>query len=200
MKNKAFALVEQILVIIIIGILGVVILNVLRPNDIKIETLKKVSKSVYIQLEFATRNLLARNTRNYTFLKLRDESGEFSIASSASLSRFLELYKKNLVAKRLKTIDSTYASKELTDGITTYIDLKIEGFSGFFLKNGTYFAIKLHGNCTTTVDFIYDPSAPEKRIQTNTCGLMFFDINAQEAPNMLGVDQYILALGKLGIK
>ena len=200
MKNKAFSLVESVLVIIIIGVLGVVILNVLRPNDIKIETLKKLANSVYIQIEFATKSILAKNTNNYTFLRLRDESGEFSIASSESLSRFLELYKKNLIGNSRKTIDATYSSTDLTDGTTTLTDIKPASFSGFILKNGTYFGVQLHNNCETTVDYIYDPSTIEKRTQENTCGLIFFDLNAHELPNLLGVDQYILGLGKFGVK
>ena len=200
MKFRGFTLVEQMIALIIIGILGAVLFNTLRPNDVKTQTLKKVAKSVFVQIEFATKSVLAKNTVNYSFLRLKDTSGEFSIASADSLSRLIELYKKSLIGLRGKTLEATYSSSTLTDGTTSITGLSPSSFSGFFIKNGTYFGIKLHGNCTTTIDYIYDPSTPDKRTRTNTCGIIFFDLNAQSAPNILGIDQYIVALGKLGVK
>lgn len=199
MKKNAFTLAEQLLVIIILGVFAVGLINTVKPNNIKKDVYIKTAKSVYVQIEFATKSILAKNTNNYTFLRLKDASGEFSIASSSSLSRLVALYKKSLVSLRNKTLDSTYKAKALTDGTTT-LTLKPQDFSGFFIKNGAYFGVKLHGNCTTTVSYIYDPSTPDKRSRTNTCGIVFLDLNEKEQPNMLGVDQYILALGKLGIK
>lgn len=199
MKLQGFTLIEQVIVLVIVGILGVVVINTLRPNDIKEDALKKVAKSVSVQIEFATKSLLAKNTNNYTFLRLKDSSGEFSIASSDSLSRLVNLYRKTLVGARNKTLDSTYSGKKLTDGTTT-LEIKPSDFSGFFIKNGTYFGVKLNGNCTTTIDYIYDPSTPTNKTRTNTCGIIFLDLNEKQEPNLLGVDQYILALGRLGIK
>lgn len=200
MKFRAYTFLEQIIVIIIVGILTVVMLNIFRPNDVREDALKKVAKSVYIQIEFATKSILAKNTNNYSFTRLVDSTGEFSIESADSVSRLVELYKKSLLGLRNKTLDAVYSSKELTDGTKTITDIKPSIFDGFTLKNGAYFGIKLNGDCTTTIDYIYDPSTPDKREKANTCGIIFLDLNSEKQPNILGLDQYIMAIGKRGVK
>lgn len=200
MKFNAFSLLEQIIVLIIVSILFVVMLTIMRPNNIKEETLKKSGKSTFIQIEFATKRMLARDTNNYTLERMVDSTGEFSIADSTSSARTTELFKKHLIAIRNSTLDSTYAATTLTNGTTSLDGYSPSSFSGFMIKNGTYFGLKLHGNCTTTVNFLYDPSTPNKNSRTNTCGIIFYDINGKNPPNMLGVDQYIISIGKMGVK
>ena len=130
---------------------------------------------------------------------MKDEAGQFSIASADSIDRLIELYKKNLIGSR-KTFDATYGAQTLNDG-TTFLDgLTPASFTGFIIKNGAYFGVKLHGNCSTAIDYIYDPSTPENRTLANTCGIIFFDLNEKEEPNLLGVDQYILGSDKFGVK
>ena len=128
-----------------------------------------------------------------------DASGEFSIASSSSLDRLIALYKKNLMGIRKAALDSNYASLDLTDGTNT-LSLKPSNFKGFTLKNGAFFGIKLNNNCATEITYIYDPSTPSTRNKKDTCGIIFFDINSEAKPNQLGYDQYIIAIGKRGIK
>jgi len=200
MKLKAFTLVEQIVVLIIVSVLCVVLLTIVRPNDVKEETLKKTGKSMFMQVEFALKSLLAKDTNNYTLTRMVDSTGEFSIAKTASLSRMVNLLKKHFVTLRNKTLDSTYGAKTLTNGTSNLTGYSASSFSGFITKNGAYVGVKLHGNCTTTVSILYDPSTPNKNSRTNTCGLMFFDVNEKNPPNVLGVDQYIVAIGQRGVK
>ena len=154
MKNRAFTLAEQLIVIVILAIIVVIMLNAVKPKNLKTEALQKAAKSVFVQIDFATKNILAKNTNNYTLLRMKDGSGEFSIASSGSLSRLIALYKKVLVGSR-KTLNSTYGAKTLTNGSSNLSGLTAAGFTGFNIKNGSYFGVKLHGNCTTTIDYIY---------------------------------------------
>ena len=97
-------------------------------------------------------------------------------------------------------LDSSYAALKLTDGTNVLHDLSASSFKGFTLKNGAFFGVKLHDNCTTEVTYIYDPTTPELRTKKNTCGIVFFDVNGANKPNVLGYDQYIVGLGKRGIK
>lgn len=200
MKQTGFTLAEQLIVIVILGILVVAITTTLKPNNISEEALKKAGKSLYIQIEFVTKQILARNTNNYTLTRMVDSTGEFSIDSSSSLARLTGLYKKGLMGLRQASVSSSYLSRPLTDGTNSPSGLSPSSFSGFTLKNGAYFGTKLNGNCTTTIDYIYDPSTPDTRSKTNTCGSIFFDVNGDKEPNTLGIDQYIVALGKLGVK
>jgi len=196
---KAYTLIEQLIVIIVVSMLVSVMLTISRPNDIKVETFKKAGKSNFIQIEFALKSLLAKNTNNYTLAKMVDATGEFSIAQSASQARMVALLKKHLVATR-QTLDPTYGAQTLSDGATSLTGHTPAGYSGFIIKNGAYVGLKLHDNCTTTVDYLYDPSTPERNSRTNTCGIVFFDVNEKKPPNVLGIDQYIVAIGKFGVK
>lgn len=200
MKFNAFALLEQVLVLIIVSIFFVIMLTIMRPNDIKEEALKKSGKSTFIQIEFAAKRMLARDTKNYTLERMIDSTGEFSISASDSTARTIELFKKHLIAIRDSALDSAYAAATLTNGTTSLDGYSPSSFSGFMIKNGTYFGLKLHGNCTTTVNFLYDPTTPNKNSRTNTCGIIFYDINGKKEPNLLGVDQYIIGIGKMGVK
>lgn len=199
MKIKAFTLTEQIIVLILVGIIASAITTVVKPGEINNEAIKKAGKSVFVQIEFATTQLVSRNAKNNTLTRLVDATGEFSIASSGSIDRLISLYKKNLMGLRNDTLDSTYAALKLTDGTNT-LTLKPSDFKGFTLKNGAYFGIKLNNSCTTEITYIYDPSTPATRSKKNTCGIIFFDVNGETKPNQLGFDQYIVALGKRGIK
>lgn len=199
MKRRAFTLTEQIIVLIVIGIIASAVTTVIKPTEINNEAIKKSGKSLFVQIEFATTQMVARNAKNNTLTRMVDATGEFSISSSSSIDRLISLYKKNLMGLRTVTLDSTYTSLNLTDGTNT-LSLKPSDFKGFTLKNGAYFGVKLNDNCTTEINHIYDPSTPELRTKKNTCGIIFFDVNSETKPNQLGWDQYIIGLGKRGIK
>lgn len=200
MKQKAYTLAEQLIVVVIIGFIATIMTSTFKPNNYKIEVLQRAAKAQYIQIDFATKNLLAKHSKNYNFFALFDESGVFSAADSSSTNRIVQLYRKVLVGMKNSSWDSSYSLKELTDGTTAITGLTPSDYSGFILKNNVYFGINLNGNCNTQVDYIYDPSTPEKKTKTRTCGTIFFDMNGKESPNLLGIDQYIVAFGKFGVK
>lgn len=197
MKKFAFTLVELLIVLIILAVFATIMISAIKPNNIKAQAYKKAGEDTYSQIAHATKSILLYNTKNYNLTQLTDSAGVL-IDSADFLARLIELYKQNFILKS-GTIDATYAAKELTNGTSTISGVKASDFTGFFIKNGTYFGIKLHGNCTTTTNYIYDPSTPNNKTRTNTCGLIFFDVNGAKAPNNLGVDQYILGLGKFGV-
>ena len=202
MKKRAFTLAEQLFVIIIIGVFAAVMINTMKPGNVRKDVFKKTANSAYIQIEVGFRALVAKNTKNYTLTRMVDSSGEFSVASSGSVTRMVNLLKKNIVAQRNSTLDSTYSGKELKNEAGTVISsgLKPSSFTGFIAKNGMYVGIKLHNNCTTQIGYIYNPAEIDTRTVANTCGIVFFDLNQKEEPNIIGVDQYILPIGKYGIK
>ena len=199
--KKAFALAEFSIVIIIIGIIASTAISVLKPREFQSEAAIKTGKTLYLQVELATKQVLMRNSKNYSFTKLIDSAGAvYSIASSGAGAKLIQSYKKHLVGKRTANTDATYLASTLynTSGATS---LKVSDFSNYFtLKNDAFFGIKLNGNCTTSETLIYDPFLPDKRNKENSCGLIFYDVNGKNTPNILGIDQYILSIGKKGIK
>ena len=200
MKKRAFTLAEVVIVLAIVSILGLVAIKTLTSNEVEDKAQAQAAKAVYLQVDKATRSIIANNTNNYTLERMKDSSGEFSVASSTSLARMVQLYKENMVAKRNATQDATYLATDLSNDATTLTGITPSYFSGFTLRNDSYFGLFLNDNCTTTINYIYDPLMPDKRTITNTCGIIFYDVNGDKKPNVLGVDQFILALGKLGLK
>lgn len=201
--KKGFTLTESLIVIIIIGIVYVVIASVIKPSSIKKDVLVKGGANLLYQIDFATKQILLKNSNNYTMTRLKEKSGaEFDITSSGADAKLSTLYRKNLVGFRKKTVSSTYKSLAITTESGAQVsNYKVSTFTqGFFLKNKAYFALKLNGNCTTTENYIYNPQSPDKRTATKSCGLIFFDVNGESDPNKAGIDMYIISIGKNGVK
>ena len=116
------------------------------------------------------------------------------------MDRFVALIKKNMKTAR-KTVSNSYKTASLIKKDNTTLEgVTINDFSGFLLNNGAYFGLKLNDNCTTTIDYIFDPSMPKKTSVENTCGVIFFDTTGEDSPNTIGIDQFFVGLGKSGLK
>ena len=63
MKRRAFTLTEQIIVLIVIGIIASAVTTVIKPTEINNEAIKKSGKSLFVQIEFATTQMVARMYR-----------------------------------------------------------------------------------------------------------------------------------------
>ena len=203
MKKKAFTMAETLVAMVMLGIFAACAFTNLRSVDAHGNTLLKMGSTVYLQINVATTQILAKNSINYQMTKLKTLSGaQFSITDSGADANLSALYKKYLLAKRKQTIPDDYKSLVITKtNITSGNNVKISDFTQEFItKSGTYIAFKLNGNCTTSETYIYDPSIPENRTAAKSCGLIFFDVNGKQEPNTLGVDQYIVSIGKNGLK
>ena len=211
-NKKAFTMAETLIAMVMLGILGACALSAMHPLDIKESALIKSGANTLLQINFATTQILAKNSVNYQMTKLITPGGvQFSINDDGADAKLIQLYKKTLMVSRNSNVPASYTTSELQSGhgskiVTETVDevdinLKVSDFTqGTVVKNGAYMALKLHSNCTTDETYIFDPSVPEKRGTTKSCGLIFFDVNAQEPPNILGIDQYIVAIGKSGIR
>ena len=205
--KKAFTLTEVLIVLTVMGVIAAVCLLNLKPNKVKYEALMKGGKTMLYDIDGATRRLLAKNSIGYSTQRLVDTSGaEFSIGATGSTAKMIELYKQHMKPVRGKTLANTYgANKDVLlkdEAGNTYTDIKVSYFpSGYFLKNGGYFALKvLSTACTSSISYTYNPNMPSKRTTANSCGAIFYDVNGEQLPNTLGIDQYIVAVGKMGIK
>ena len=202
-KRRAFTLVESLITMIIIGIVYVAISSVIRPNDIKREVLQKAGANMAYQLDFASKQILARNTVNYNFAHLKTSDGtEFLITDDGADEKLMKLFRKNLKGLKNVSVSSSFLGQTLINEQNALVaDTTPSSFKyGFTLSNNAYLAIRLNGNCTTTETYIYNPTQPNKRTQANSCGVFFFDVNGDKAPNVLGLDQYVVAIGKNGLK
>ena len=207
MKYKAFTLAEVLIVLTVIGVIAAILMINFKPNQINYEAMKKGGKTMLYDISYATSRVLAKSSYGFSMLRLIDTSGaEFCIGSSGSTAKLIALYKQHMKPVRGKTLDNTYGSNKdvlLKDEAgNTYSGLKISYFpSGYFLKNGAYFALKMHSTaCDYAETYIYNPNMPDNRNVSNSCAVIFYDINAEKLPNTLGIDQYIVSIGKMGVK
>ena len=200
--KRAFTVAETTIVMVIIGAIAVTLLYSMKPNNVERDLLDKNAKKMLFQIEYATKQILAKNTDNFTFTKLFLFDGtNFSITDYGADANLLSLYRKYLVGLRNYNPDNAYLSTFLRDEAGNNLGYELSKFEHYFkMKNGAHIAIRLHEACDVDETKIYHPQYPDKREQSNSCGLIFFDINAKDSPNILGIDQFIVALGKYGIK
>ena len=64
MKIKAFTLYETLLVLVIIGVVAVICLSNLRPTKMKEDALMEAGKAMYMQIDYATREIITKDTKN----------------------------------------------------------------------------------------------------------------------------------------
>ena len=203
MKNKAFTLHETLITLMIIGIIAVIIFSTLKPKSFNHATLKKAGQAMYIQIDYATTQIIAKHTTNYTLKRIKNGANEFSIANSGNTATLVNnYYKKRIKQARNFSLPDEYKNLVLKNENQTVVaqNLKVSSFTGFKTKNNGYFAVRLHNNCTTSETYLYNPSMPSKRNQTNSCGQIFFDVNSEEDPNLLGIDQFLISLKENGVR
>ena len=202
MIKKSFTLAEVLISVVIVGIIATCMVVSVKKSDYLTESYKKAGASTLLQINYSTKQILAKYSYSYQMTGLKTLAGaKFSITASGADANLAELYKKVLGTKSYSA-PSTYTGADLVNEAGSKVgSYKVSSFAqGFQIKNGTYFAIKLNGNCTTSESYIYDPSARDIRTASNSCGLIFFDVSAHDGPNIVGVDQYIVSIGKMGIK
>ncbi len=185
MKQKAFTLAEASVVLIVGGVLASFILKTLNTGKIKEDAYLKAGKLVYSQLSVATLDLSRKYSKQSDMSKLYtvDKSSVFELTDDGAADKLVNLYKKTLRLSR-SSAKSTYS-----------------GYSGNLkLKNGAFFALKLYGNCTTTTT-TYNPSYGSSAMyEYKTCGAIFYDVNDNDPPNILGIDRYIVAIDNDGLR
>ena len=179
MRN-GFTLFEALIAMVVIGTLLSVILIVARPNDVKQDAYKKAGLELYRHIDFATKQITLKNSPTYSLDSVVLSDGtSFSIEKEDDAKYFLELYKKYLIVKR--------SDKNISEGAIT-------------LRSGATFEIELYGDCSIEATGLYNPMLPNTSRAQKSCGLIHFDVNGSNSPNILGVDKYIIAIGKLGLK
>ena len=179
-----------------------------QHGDYNSEALKKAARSYLLQLDYATKEVLLNYSTEGNMLTLKSLEGEsFSVNDTGSEEKLIPLYKEFLGSKPY-TPPSEYLSARFVNEAGNNVGASefnlADGFSqGFKARNGAYISFRIYHTsdpCTGNQSVIYDPSSPETHDSPNSCGYLFFDINADAAPNIVGVDQYLISIGKLGLK
>lgn len=206
MKKRSYTLTEAMIVIVVLGIIAITIIVSMKKENYHATALKKAGSNYYLHLNIATKQILTHYSYGYNMVTLLTIGGtKFSIADASDADVNLSaLYKKMLGSSSTYTASDTYKNTVLKNEADTTVGpstgYTISSFSqGFKTKNGYYVAFKLNGNCTTDEEHVYDPSLPDTRTSAKSCGLILYDVNAEQGPNVVGVDIYILPIHKNGI-
>ncbi len=180
--KQAFTMAEAILVMTILGIIATIMITTLKPAEFKDKGMKILAKKVLSEIDTATTQILINNSLDGTMTALYQPGTATTYAFSSNATHNATLYKKYLTATRQTT---------------TTEDCAQTGYNvSFFLKDGACMAIKTGAQTNTPTIF------PGEKTTTNASpkqGLIFFDINGSEEPNVEGKDRFILPVGDDGI-
>ena len=180
MAKSAFTLFEAMVAMIVAGTIVTVLFIAFKPGNVKQEALQKAGLVLYRHIDFATNQIMIKNSPTYSLDDVKALDGtSCSITKEDDAKCFLGLYKKYLIVKR--------SDSAIVDGEVT-------------LRNNATFKIELNGDCTQEATGLYNPMLPNTTVAQKSCGLIYFDVNGVESPNILGVDKYIISIGKLGLR
>lgn len=193
--KKAYTLSEALITVTVMGILISAVITNFKPNSIKNEALQVAGMDAYGHIDRVTKMILTRHSTLYRMDSLKNVSGTTFTLSDANKNAYISALYKKYLGPNTKTVDATYTDITLTGS------LKISNFSnGVFSKNNMYVAFKFNTNCTTTESTVYSPVTPNVHNPTNSCGLILYDVNGTQGPNVLNTDIYIVSVGRHGLK
>jgi len=195
MKKQAFTMAEAVLVMTILGIIATIMITTLKPAEFKEKGLEVMAKKVMGEIDTATTQILLNNTSDGTLTNvykfgsttdLFDLSNSTAYAVANASADFGKLYKKYLTATRKACTNTTECS-----ACSSYSNK-------FFLKDGACIGITTGttGNNVNT----WFPGETSATSEKSNFGVIFFDINGAQEPNVLGKDQFLMPLGNEGIK
>lgn len=202
-KKKGFTFTEALLVLVLLGVIAAITIPQLLTED---PTKKgwdtKAEKLVGYFIQASTEILLFHSGLD-DFTKLSLDGASFSIEDADSAPKMAKLYSNYIqhVADRIKPNDEYFAKEILNyKKESTGLILKDTFESFLYTNDGAIVGFKTYGSCTSSESLINLPTSRTTQTINNICGSIFMDINAQAKPNKLGSDQYIIPVGKRGIK
>ena len=174
--KKAFTLAEVLIVLTILGIIAAISMTTLRPAEFKARGMAVAAKKVLYDVDVATTELLLDYAQANT-----DAVIPSTLCNAQSLATE---YKKKLSAIR-------------QTGNCSGITYDSSKPNAFFLKSGACLAF---GEKTTTATATRFPGETADTNDTASCGLIYFDTNGDDGPNVIGADRFIIPLDISGIK
>lgn len=190
MKKSAFTMAEAVLVMTILGIIATIMITTLKPAEFKEKGLAVLAKKVLSEIDTATTQILLNNTSDGTFQNIY-QSGTSTLFSANQNSvnandsaKLGTLYKKYLTATRKPCSDANCPCNSYS--------------TKFFLKDGVCIGISV-GKPASSTDTWFPGETNSTSMQPNY-GLIFYDVNGADEPNVLGKDRFLMPLGREGIE
>lgn len=201
-KYYGFGAAEILLIIFVLGLCYIITSHL---NDSKLTTEDKFLKSgieTRNKLKTKTKGIISKYSQDKkTFLNFRYGKEEFSIGSFSAEKNINIIYKKAFNGSSVKVPPPSYLNSKLKNE-KEQLEKSVSYFNvGFYFgtDNASYMAVKLNDDCKVT-DFVYDPTRPDTKEMYASCGLIFYDVNAEAEPNILGKDQFVYSLDTAGLQ
>ena len=194
MKKHAFTMAEAILVMTILGIIATIMITTLKPADFQDKGLKVLAQKVLNNIDNATTQLLMNNSADGTFDNVYPHNSTTAFATSTNTddnATALRTLYQGYVATTRKSCTNTTDCGECGD-TTKYK-------AGFYMKDGSCMAFGLGAASRDTIFPGETGGVKTLTDQQATRGVIFFDINGLEGPNVAGKDQFLVPFGKDGI-
>ena len=202
-KKKGFTFTEALLVLVLLGVIATITIPQLLTEDPSKKGWDTKADKMVGYLIQASTEILLFNSAFDDFTKLSLDNSSFSIEDADAGPKIAKLYSKyfsHIVGKI--NLSDEYFTKEIVDykRVSTGKVLKDTYSSFIYTNDGAIMGFKTYGACNVSESMINLPTFRETQTIANVCGSIFFDINGQTKPNKLGSDQYIIPIGKRGIK
>ena len=189
--KKAFTMAEAILVMTILGIIAAVMITTLKPAEFKEKSLKVLAKKVLSEIDTATTQILVNDSKLGTMSSLAESNGaQFTFKGNAD--KVLNLYKKYLTTIRTTVPATSFC----VTGKTETSDPN-RNATAVYLKDGACMGIYA-AQITDPSPTIF-PGEKTPTGVTTSQGLIIFDTNGEEEPNIVGQDRFILPIAEQGI-
>ncbi|MBQ4647032.1 MAG: type II secretion system protein [Candidatus Gastranaerophilales bacterium] len=202
-KFKAFTLAEALVTLVIIGVIASITIPQLMVENPTKKGWDTMAEKVAGNVMQATTEILIYDAGLDDFTRLKVDDTIFSVEDADATPKMAKLFSKYLanVANKID-LTSDYFTKDLIDYDKNSTGKKLsEAYSDFFYANdGVIMGFKFYGGCTNTEPNTNPPTYRKKYSVNNICGSIFYDVNGYKKPNKLGSDQYIIPVGKRGIK
>ena len=176
---------EAILVMTILGIIAAVMITTLKPAEFKEKSLRVLAKKVLSEIDTATTQILSNDAKLGTMTSLSLSDGvQFEFKGNAD--KVLQLYQKYLVTIRTTVPNDSFCVTGDAGRNATAVYFKDGACMGIYAAEASNAATIFPGETATT-----EVTAPQ--------GLLLFDTNGEDEPNIIGVDRFTLPVGTGGI-
>ena len=199
----AFSITEAIIVMAILGIIAALCIPQILTYNYNDEANITMGKKMVSYMDEAFLEVLLNHATLDDFTRLKDADGYFSIEDDSAEARFVKLIKNYLLDIPMK-MDMTkeYFNSDILDYDKTSTGEKlIDAYKSFFYANdGVIAAFRFYADCNQIEKNANPPEFKGRFAVTDSCGSVFFDVNAYKRPNKLGSDQFIVPIYKRGLK
>lgn len=189
LKLKAFTMAEALIVMTMLGIIATIMLTTLKPAEFRDRGLRVAAKKILSEIDTATTQILINNTQDGTLSKIYQANSStvlnLATANTTNSGHLGDLYKKYLTATREACNSST---------------CPCNGYNNkFYLKDGACIGITV-GAMSANTNTIFPGESTVNSALKPSYGVLFFDTNGAEEPNLMGKDQFVLPLNAGGIQ